>query len=248
MRCSHCGYHNSDDTHRCTHCGRRFEAASGGSAFAADVAQGAAKPAAAQRLPATAPIGTPRPGGRRADLPPPRGDAPPSGQLPPPRNQPPQAAPLLPARAAAPAETPRGAQAAPLRLRAAACLLDGLLIAAAAAIFVAGFAALRSSLSADSALEIGSETAAAVFFVLLCFYWLLFLYFAGRTPGMEWLQLEIAALDGEAPTDSQRLMRVLGTIVSTATFGIGFAWALVDERKLTFHDIMSKTMIVESVR
>ncbi len=147
-----------------------------------------------------------------------------------------------------PAETPRAAQAAPLKRRALACLLDGVLIAAATAIFAAGFIGFKSRLRPDSTAEIGFETAALVFFILLCFYLLLFIYFTGRTQGMQWARLEIAALDGAEPTDSQRLMRVLGMIVSTASCGIGFAWALVDERKLTFHDNMSKTVIVEAAQ
>ena len=89
------------------------------------------------------------------------------------------------------------------------------------------------------------KTVAAVFFALLSFYWLVFIYYIGRTQGMFWMQLEIVSLDGSEPENSQRLMRALGTIVSTASFGIGFAWSLVDEEALTFHDNMSKTMIVE---
>lgn len=227
------------------HCGRRF-GQGGGPAFAAGAPRNA-KPS----RPQTAPL----PGGRRragdlqrgAALPPAGGGPPPSAeQLPQPRNPRPRTAPLLPSRTAA-AETPRtGPRAAWFRLRFLACLLDGMLIAAAAGVFVAALDAFRARLPADAAPEIGLETAAAAFFILLCFYWLLFIYFAGRTQGMRWTGLEIATLDGEKPTESQRLMRVLGMIVSLATFGIGFAWALVDERKLTFHDNMSKTMIVES--
>ena len=247
MRCPHCGYHNSEDNHRCMHCGRRF-GQGGGSAFAAGAPRGA-KPSGPQTAPL--PGGTRRPGGRRrgrgrGTVFPPAGGPPPSaGQLPQPRNPRPQTAPLLPSRTAA-AETPRaGPRAAWFRLRFLACLLDGMLIAAAAGVFVATLDAFRARLPA-AAPEINLETAAAAFFILLCFYWLLFIYFAGRTQGMRWTGLEIATLDGEEPTESQRLMRVLGMIVSLATFGIGFAWALVDERKLTFHDNMSKTMIVES--
>ncbi len=127
-----------------------------------------------------------------------------------------------------------------------ACLFDGMLIAAAAGIFVAGVTGLEAYWRPDSAAEPALEIAALAFFMLLCVYWSIFLYFTGQTPGMQYARLEIAAFDGSAPTDSQRLMRILGTIVSTASFGIGFAWALVDERKLTFHDNMSKTMIVEA--
>ncbi len=120
------------------------------------------------------------------------------------------------------------------------------MIAAATGIFVVGFAGFKAYWRPDSAADPGFENTAFVFFILLCFYWLIFIYFTGRTQGMQWARLEIAALDGAEPTNSQRLVRVLGTVVSTASFGIGFAWALVDERTLTFHDNMSKTMIVES--
>ena len=257
MRCSHCGYWNSEGNHRCTHCGRRFELVDGVSAVVARGSKSAGKPDSPRPLPA--PQAAPAPGGRDspADFPPRSGAAAASRQLPLPLPRNPesagaamsQAAPLLPLRPRS-AKTSRAAaaQAAPLKRRALACFLDGILIAAAGAIFVFGFTGLKTYLRPDSAAEIGVKTAAFVFFILLCFYWSIFIYFTGRTQGMQWARLEIAALDGTEPTDSQRLMRILGTIVSTVSFGIGFAWAFIDERKLTFHDNMSKTVIVESSR
>ena len=254
---SHCGYWNSEGNHRCTHCGRRFELVDGVSAVVARGSKSSGKPDSPRPLPA--PQAAPAPGGRglagrfstaqrrRGGVPAASAAAAAKPGVCGRRDV--SAAPLLPLRPRS-AKTSRAAaaQAAPLKRRALACFLDGILIAAAGAIFVFGFTGLKTYLRPDSAAEIGVKTAAFVFFILLCFYWSIFIYFTGRTQGMQWARLEIAALDGTEPTDSQRLMRILGTIVSTVSFGIGFAWAFIDERKLTFHDNMSKTVIVESSR
>ena len=37
------------------------------------------------------------------------------------------------------------------------------------------------------------------------------------------------------------LARTIGACVSVIAVGIGFAWALVDEERLTWHDYISKT-------
>jgi uncharacterized RDD family membrane protein YckC len=162
----------------------------------------------------------------------------------PPIAVPPQAQPVPPSPL--PPQAELGSRAAPIKQRALAGLLDVTLIAVAAGLFVGVFAALTTYWRPDAVANPEIKTVAAVFFALLSFYWLVFIYYIGRTQGMFWMQLEIVSLDGTEPENSQRLMRALGTIVSTASFGIGFAWSLVDEEALTFHDNMSKTMIVEA--
>ena len=60
---------------------------------------------------------------------------------------------------------------------------------------------------------------------------------------MNWLGLRVLNFDGEPPSAAQRRTRALGTILSTLSLGLGFAWSIADEEKLTWHDRMSKTFV-----
>ncbi len=283
MRCPHCGYWNSEDDHRCAHCGRRFDP-SGTDITPISRAQKtteepnplppspAPKPEPEWRAELTKKIEGYRERQREggADEPPSNGPELVGGasELPP-LNRPlsaptplPQARPLqrtpepptpvplqpdppVPPHVDVEPEKRSGGSAA-IKQRALAGLLDVTLIAVAAGLFVGVFAAFKTYWRPDAAANPEIKTVATIFFALLSFYWLVFIYYIGRTQGMFWMQLEIVSLDGSDPESSQRLMRALGTIVSTASFGIGFAWSLVDEEALTFHDNMSKTMIVDA--
>ena len=141
-------------------------------------------------------------------------------------------------------DQPAPTRAAPLKRRALACVFDLTLMLVHVGVFVAVLTYWRPGALEERALG----TVAMVFFALLSFYWVLFIYYLGRTVGMLWVGLKVTALAGGDPEESQRLVRALGTVLSTAPLGIGFAWALIDEDKLTWHDRMSRTMIVESNR
>ncbi len=63
----------------------------------------------------------------------------------------------------------------------------------------------------------------------------------GDTPGMAAVQLRLINFDGNRPSREERLLRVLVSIVSFASLGVGLLWCLVDEEKLTWHDHITKT-------
>ncbi len=131
--------------------------------------------------------------------------------------------------------------AAPVSMRLVAGLMDvGL------ALLGSGLFAAAAHLLAPRALE-GDGVArllGVAFFLILQFYWFSFVRFAGRTAGMSWLGLRVLNFDGEPPSDSQRWQRAFGTSLSATALGLGFAWAFADEQALTWHDRMSKTLVV----
>ncbi len=80
--------------------------------------------------------------------------------------------------------------------------------------------------------------------------WLLaaaFFYFGlswrrgGQTIGMRAWRIRVVAADGGAPTWAALCLRFIVAIASLGTAGLGYAWALVDRERRTWHDIASRT-------
>ncbi len=80
--------------------------------------------------------------------------------------------------------------------------------------------------------------------VTLCvtlLYKLLWALSGGDSPGMRAVSLQLLNFDGRRPNREERLLRVLVSIVSCASLGLGLFWSLFDEEKLTWHDHITKT-------
>jgi uncharacterized RDD family membrane protein YckC len=129
---------------------------------------------------------------------------------------------------------------ASLARRAAAAILDFAVVLLALGLFLAVNHVFDEAPLADPQ---GIGLLGVLFGGLLVFYWLLFLLYLGRTAGMAWLGLQVLNFDGEFPNAAQRRNRALGTLLSAASLGIGFAWAVADDQNLTWHDRISKTFV-----
>jgi hypothetical protein len=57
------------------------------------------------------------------------------------------------------------------------------------------------------------------------------------------LQLELAAFEGKPASLFARRYRALASALSCFSLGLGYAWALVDEDRLGWHDRISKTYV-----
>lgn len=129
---------------------------------------------------------------------------------------------------------------APIATRAAAGLLDLALVVVALGVFSAALMAMTDlTLSGPE----GQRTLALSFFGILVFYWIFYLRYIGETAGMMWAGLHLVTFDARAPDAGQRWARALGMVLSCAALGLGFAWSLGDEDKLTWHDRISKTYV-----
>lgn len=67
----------------------------------------------------------------------------------------------------------------------------------------------------------------------------------GQTLGMKAWRLRVETRDGRPLGRRQALLRFLAAVVSTAFLGLGFAWALVDRRRRTWHDIWSRSRMID---
>jgi uncharacterized RDD family membrane protein YckC len=66
----------------------------------------------------------------------------------------------------------------------------------------------------------------------------------GQTIGMRAWRLRVTRADGARLTWTSALLRFAVALVSLGAFGTGFAWALFDSRKRTWHDLATATQIV----
>jgi uncharacterized RDD family membrane protein YckC len=82
-------------------------------------------------------------------------------------------------------------------------------------------------------------------------FWLLFQYifltYRRTTPGMRMAQLELCTFEGKETTMFDRQTRAAASALSAFSIGLGYAWALVDEDRLGWHDRISQTHVRASV-
>ncbi|MGH9788094.1 MAG: RDD family protein [Candidatus Acidiferrales bacterium] len=138
---------------------------------------------------------------------------------------------------------PLPSRAASLELRARAGLFDAALIVLASALFFTLFAALGGDLTfgrRDLLVYLLAN------FVLAAAYFSLFTLFGGRTPGMQAHGLYAATFESRRLPEDRALWRAFGYLVSIASLGLGFFWAALDDRGLTWHDMISGTLITDS--
>ena len=73
------------------------------------------------------------------------------------------------------------------------------------------------------------------------FYKLLWVLVGADTIGMRAAGLRLVDFDGNPPSIERRYQRFFGGFISLLAAGLGVAWAIVDEDRLTWHDHMSTT-------
>ncbi len=85
-----------------------------------------------------------------------------------------------------------------------------------------------------------------VFLSIALSYFFLFTVLGARTPGMDFMGLAVIRFDGGMPSLREVGLRVFGYCISAGCFGLGFLWAFFDSERLTWHDRISKTLVIES--
>lgn len=76
----------------------------------------------------------------------------------------------------------------------------------------------------------------------------LFLVHGKGTPGMRFAQLELATFDGKPVNANSRRCRAAASALSAFSVGLGYAWALVDEDRLGWHDRITGTLVRSSTQ
>jgi uncharacterized RDD family membrane protein YckC len=152
-----------------------------------------------------------------------------------------EAQPQLESAPAAPAAAVQlGLQQAPLGLRLMAAVVDGTLILGA---FMAAVLVAASNLKELPSLRMSEMGAAAALLVVGMVYQALFFTLGEATPGMKYAQVSLCTFDDQSPTRAQRCSRMGALLLSLLPLGLGVAWALFDDDRLSWHDRLSKTYL-----
>ena len=81
---------------------------------------------------------------------------------------------------------------------------------------------------------------AAVFWAA---YQYLLIVYSGSTPGLRLAGLELSRFDGTTASRRLRQWRVLASFLSATSLGMGYAWVLLDEDALCWHDRITHTYL-----
>ena len=85
----------------------------------------------------------------------------------------------------------------------------------------------------------------AVWVIFFVSYHYLFTALGGRTLGMDYEHLQVVNFEAQPISAEESRLRTLGYLISLGCFGLGYLWAVFDPDRLTWHDKISKTLIVE---
>lgn len=127
---------------------------------------------------------------------------------------------------------------ATLSRRVFAATIDGVFIVAGLAIFEYMFLRFNSSLPPSRSLVAITVAFAGILWFA---YQFSFLTFCGNTPGLRATRLRIARFDGAPAPRNIRRWRVLASVLSCVSLGLGYAWCFFDEDQLTWHDRITRT-------
>jgi len=131
-------------------------------------------------------------------------------------------------------------QSAGLQQRAFAGLVDLLIVLVASAAFAVIYLVLVRALPQPRLVLL---TTAVVGALLWLVYQYLFLVYSQSTLGMQMANLELCTFQGQPVSVSLRRWRALASLLSCCSLGLGFAWALIDEDMLGWHDRITQTHV-----
>jgi RDD family len=131
-------------------------------------------------------------------------------------------------------------QSASIGQRFLAGLVDGALVVAAGGIFVA--VAYRIAGFVPERTEIAGLGAGLLMVCWAAYHYLLVVY-SGSTPGLRALRLQVRRFDGSVANQKERRARVLCSLLSAVSLGLGYAWHFLDEDGLCWHERVTRTHI-----
>jgi len=132
---------------------------------------------------------------------------------------------------------------APLGLRLWAIVVDLFVVGIALAVF--GFLFYKVSEAVPPVWEL-----IAMGIGLPCLFWVayqyLFVVYCGTTPGLLSAHLRLSRFDGVPANRRTRRSRVLCSLLSLFSLGMGYAWQFLDEDQLCWHERVTRTYLAPS--
>ncbi|MGA9465610.1 MAG: RDD family protein [Terracidiphilus sp.] len=127
---------------------------------------------------------------------------------------------------------------APLGLRMMAATIDFALIVG---MVCAGGLGIAGHMLHPPAMKTAEMSAGFALLLVVVFYHAFFLLTAMATPGMMYARIALCTFDDEQPTRLQVRDRLGAMLVSLLPVGLGMAWSIFDEDRLSWHDRLSRT-------
>jgi hypothetical protein len=127
---------------------------------------------------------------------------------------------------------------APMGRRMAAAGIDAVLVAAAIGAFAYIFFRITNAVPSPARV---AGTILVLSGAFWCAYQYLLLVYSTTTPGLKLANLELQMFDGEPVPRRTRRWRVLASVLSGVSLGLGYAWCLLDEDQLCWHDRITRT-------
>ncbi len=138
--------------------------------------------------------------------------------------------------------------------RVLAALMDGVIVATALTACAAIFVRLNPSLNPIRApfpllavAPLARTTLAAALGVGAVLLWaayeFLFVVYTGSTPGLRAARLRLAGFNGSPLHRRARRWRVLASLLSAFSAGLGYLWCVLDQDGLCWHDRITRTHI-----
>jgi len=131
-------------------------------------------------------------------------------------------------------------QSAPIGQRVLASLVDGILVVAAGSVFGAIY--YRIVGATPTPVQVAMMGSGLLILCWAAYQYLLVVY-SGSTPGLRALRLQVRRFDGNPPNRKLRRVRVLCSLLSAVSLGLGYAWHFLDEDGLCWHERVTKTHI-----
>ena len=129
-------------------------------------------------------------------------------------------------------------QAAPMGRRMAASAIDFALVMSAFTAFAYIFFRFAAELPPTGKI---AGIGVALIGALWSAYQYLLLVYSGTTPGLKLAKLELHRFDGSPVPLRVRRWRVLTSVLSGLSLGLGYAWCFLDEDQLCWHDRITRT-------
>ena len=136
-------------------------------------------------------------------------------------------------------------QSAPAARRVLSAVIDGVIIAAACALF--GLIFWKLAAFRPPRFQIAGFLAGLAVVFWAAYQYLLVVY-AGTTPGLRLSRLELARFDRSPASRRLRRWRVLASFLSAVSLGMGYVWVFLDEDSLCWHDRITHTYLAPTHR
>ena len=107
---------------------------------------------------------------------------------------------------------------------------------------------IATALNQGTAVEPGNTLYPLMVFIIFSLSYLYFDWFwmhGGQTLGMKSWQIQLRSIDNRKIDKKMAVIRFITALFSWGLAGLGFLWALVDKQNRCWHDLSSKTILVD---